>query len=439
MQKKKVNIIGAGLAGCEAAYQLARRGIDVTLYEMKPGKKSPAHSSDSFAELVCSNSLRSDRICNAVGLLKEEMRMLDSLVMRAADQTRVAAGGALAVNRVDFSDYITREIKENAWIEVVSEEVETLGRFADEIVIIASGPLTSEALSAGLKQVTGEESLHFFDAAAPIVSAESIDMEQAFFASRYERGNDYVNCPMTRGEYDAFFEALITAECAELKDFEGSDVFEGCMPVETMAMRGHDTLLFGPLKPKGLVDPKTGKEPYAVVQLRREDEAGSMYNLVGFQTHLKFPEQRRVFGMIPALKQAEFLRYGVMHRNTFLNSPKLLDRYYRLRKNPQIRFAGQVTGVEGYIESASSGLMNGIFTACELLGKPMPEFGDDTAVGALCMHVSGAQTSNFQPMNVNFGIMRPLGQRVKNKEERNTRIAERALEAVKEQIDICGL
>lgn len=436
MLKKKVNIIGAGLAGCECAYQLAKRGIGVVLYEMKPSKKSPAHKSDAFAELVCSNSLRSDRICNAVGLLKEEMRLFDSLIMWAADATKVAAGGALAVNRVDFSDYITRTINENSLIEVVSEEITDIGRFDGEVVIIASGPLTSDALSDSLRELTGEEYLHFFDAAAPIISSASIDMDQAFFASRYERGNDYINCPMTREEYDAFYNALITAECAELKTFEGAGVFEGCMPVETMAKRGHDTLLFGPLKPKGLIDPKTGRESYAVVQLRREDESGSMYNLVGFQTHLKFVEQRRVFGMIPALHEAEILRYGVMHRNTFLNSPRILDRYYRMKKNPDIRFAGQITGVEGYIESASSGLMCGIFTAYELLGKSLPTFDDDTASGALCMHVSGAQTSNFQPMNINFGIMQPLAQRIKNKEEKNTRIAERALEKIKEQIGI---
>ncbi len=432
MQKKKVNIIGAGLAGCEAAYQLAKRGIGVTIYEMKPGKKSPAHSSDLFAELVCSNSLRSDRICNAVGLLKEEMRLMDSLIMRAADATKVAAGGALAVNREEFSGFVTHALTQHPLIEVVHGEVPSLERFADEIVIVASGPLTSDALSDDLKEITGEDRLHFFDAAAPIVSADSIDMERAFFASRYERGNDYINCPMRREEYDAFYAALINAECAQLKGFEKAGVFEGCMPVETMASRGHDTLLFGPLKPKGLVDPATGREPYAVVQLRREDEAGTMYNLVGFQTHLKFAEQRRVFGMIPALKNAEFLRYGVMHRNTFLNSPKLLDRFYRFKKNPLIRFAGQITGVEGYIESASSGMMNGIFTAYELLEMPLPVLGDDTASGALCLYVSGAQTANFQPMNINFGIMQPLGQRIKNKEEKNTRIAERALERIKE-------
>ncbi|WP_066683691.1 methylenetetrahydrofolate--tRNA-(uracil(54)-C(5))-methyltransferase (FADH(2)-oxidizing) TrmFO [Christensenella intestinihominis] len=439
MQKKKVNVIGAGLAGCECAYQLAKRGVPVRLYEMKPEKKSPAHTSDLFAELVCSNSLRSDRICNAAGLLKEEMRLLGSLIMQAADATSVAAGGALAVDREKFSSYVTEAIRGNGLIEIFSGEVEKLSGFGDEMVIVASGPLTSQALSAEIGRLTGEDHLHFFDAAAPIVSAESIDMESAFLASRYGRGNDYINCPMTREEYEAFYEALITADCANLREFERDGVFEGCMPVETMAARGHDTLLFGPLKPKGLTDPKTGREPFAVVQLRRENEEGTMYNLVGFQTHLKFPEQRRVFGLIPALRNAEYLRFGVMHRNTFLNSPKLLDRYYRLKKNPVIRFAGQITGVEGYVESTSSGLLNGIFAAYEYLGKALPEFENDTASGALCAHISGAVTGNFQPMNINFGIMRPLGQRIRNKEEKNTRIAERALEKIKAAIHEYGL
>ena len=433
MQKKKVNVIGAGLAGCECAWQLAKRGIHVRLYEMKPKKKSPAHQSDSFAELVCSNSLRSDRICNAVGLLKQEMRLMDSLIMRIADKNSVAAGGALAVNRKDFSKDITEEITSCELIEVVHEEVTDLSMFGDEIVIVASGPLTSEALFCDISRITGEEQLHFFDAAAPIISADSINMERAFFASRYEHGgNDYVNCPMTREEYEAFYTALVGAECAQLREFEQNSVFEGCMPIETMAGRGHDTMLFGPLKPKGLYDPQTGKEPFAVVQLRREDEKGSMYNIVGFQTHLKFHEQKRVFGMIPALENAEFLRYGVMHRNTFLNSPRLLDRYYRLKKNPAIRFAGQITGVEGYIESASSGMMAGIFTAYELQGKPLPQLGDDTASGALAAHVSGAVTSNFQPMNINFGIMQPLGKKIRNKDEKNTQIAQRALRNIEE-------
>ena len=439
MERKKVNVIGAGLAGCECAYQLAKRGVPVRLYEMKPEKKSPAHTSNLFAELVCSNSLRSDRICNAAGLLKEEMRTLGSLVMRAADATSVAAGGALAVDREKFSSYITTEIRGNKLIDIRSEEVMNFSGFDNETTIIASGPLTSDSLSEAIRELTGEGRLHFFDAAAPIVTADSIDMEHAFFASRYGRGNDYINCPMTREEYEDFYQALITADCAELHEFEQDGVFEGCMPVETMAGRGHDTLLFGPLKPKGLTDPGTGREPFAVVQLRCENDEGSMYNLVGFQTHLKFSEQRRVFGLIPALKNAEYLRFGVMHRNTFLNSPKLLDRYYRLKKNPAIRFAGQITGVEGYVESISSGLLNGIFAACEYLGRPLPEFDDTTASGALCTHISGAVTGNFQPMNINFGILRPLGQKIKNKEEKNTRIAERALEKIKMTIREYGL
>ncbi|MEA4853582.1 MAG: methylenetetrahydrofolate--tRNA-(uracil(54)-C(5))-methyltransferase (FADH(2)-oxidizing) TrmFO [Christensenella sp.] len=437
MQKKKINIIGAGLAGCECAYQLAKRGFLVTLYEMKPHKKSPAHTMDGFAELVCSNSFRSDRICNAVGLLKQEMRLLDSLIMKVADASSVAAGGALAVDRNHFSEMVTEIVCSHPGITVISEEIADLSVFHDEIVIVATGPLTSEALFEDLKRITGEEYLHFFDAAAPIVSVQSIDMEHAFFASRYERGNDYINCPMTRDEYEAFYTELIGAQCAQLHDFEDNSVFEGCMPVETMARRGHDTLLFGPLKPKGLTDPKTGREPFAVVQLRREDESGSMFNLVGFQTHLKFGEQKRVFGLIPALRDAEYLRYGVMHRNTFLNSPKLLDRYYRLKANTDIRFAGQITGVEGYIESASSGLLCGLFTALELMEKELPDFGDDTACGALCAHISGAQTSNFQPMNVNFGIMRPLGERIRKKEEKNTKIAQRALDRVKNIFEAC--
>ncbi len=432
MQKKIVNVIGAGLAGCECAWQLAKRGINVRLYEMKPHKKSPAHTSDCFAELVCSNSLRSDRICNAVGLLKQEMRLIGSLIMSTADANSVAAGGALAVDRARFSEAVTDAVKSCGLIEVVREEVCDLSLFGDEIVIVASGPLTSDALSESIGEVTGQDQLHFFDAAAPIIAADSINMEHAFFASRYERGNDYINCPMTREEYEAFYRELIAAQCAERKEFEQDGVFEGCMPIETMARRGHDTMLFGPLKPKGLVDPKTEKEPFAVVQLRREDEQGSMFNIVGFQTHLKFPEQKRVFGLIPALAEAEFLRYGVMHRNTFLNSPKLLDQYYRLRRKPSIRFAGQITGVEGYIESASSGMMAGIFTAYELLKKPLPSLGDDTATGALCAHVCGAVTSNFQPMNINFGIMQPLGKKIRNKEEKNTQIAHRALERIQE-------
>ncbi|MDL2237557.1 methylenetetrahydrofolate--tRNA-(uracil(54)-C(5))-methyltransferase (FADH(2)-oxidizing) TrmFO [Christensenellaceae bacterium OttesenSCG-928-K19] len=435
MQQKKVNVIGGGLAGCEAAYQLSKYGIPVRLYEMKPQKMTPAHSRLELAELVCSNSLRSDRLSNAVGLLKQEMRKFDSLIMRAADETRVPAGGALAVNREDFSAYVTKELERNGLIEIVREEVVDLTAFdADEIVIVAAGPLASAGLMNSVRTLTGDECLHFFDAAAPIVSARSIDMDKAFIASRYDRGNDYVNCPMTREEYDVFYHALVGAECAPLKGFENQEVFEGCMPVETMAGRGYETLLFGPLKPKGLRDPKSDKRPYAVVQLRMEDAEGSMYNMVGFQTHLKFKEQQRVFGLIPALAKAEFLRYGVMHRNTFLKSPDLLDKYYRLRNKPNIRFAGQITGVEGYVESASSGLLCGQYVACECLGMPLPDFNDQTAIGALALHISGSTSGNFQPMNINYGIMRPLDHKVRGKEERNLEISMRALTKVSEII-----
>ncbi len=431
-----VHIIGAGLAGCEAAWQLAQQGIRVRLYEMKPQSMSAAHSNKNFAELVCSNSLRSDRLSNAVGLLKEEMRLLGSLVMQAADKTRVPAGGALAVERNAFSAYITAALEENEMVEIIHDEVEDFSIFKEgEVVIVATGPLTSKPLEGAIQQLSGREYLHFFDAAAPIVNAESICMEHAFAASRYDKGgDDYINCPMAQVEYDAFYDALVSAECIQLKEFENEGVFEGCMPVETMASRGRQTLLFGPLKPKGLVDPRTGKQPYAVVQLRKEDAQGSMYNLVGFQTHLTFAEQRRVFGLIPALKHAEFFRYGVMHRNTFLNSPGLLDGYFRLLSKPEMRFAGQITGVEGYVESAASGLLCGWFTASELTGKQLPKLDDSTAIGALCEYVSRSVSGNFQPMNINFGIMRPLEQRIKNKEQKNLMISERALSSVRDII-----
>jgi len=432
MKRSPVNIIGAGLAGCEAAWQLAARGVPVRLHEWKPEGMSPAHKSKGFAELVCSNSLRSGQLHNAVGLLKQEMRELGSLIMRAADETRVPAGGALAVDRDAFSRYITEQITGNVQIEVIHGEVADLSRFAGEKLIIASGPLTSDSLAHAIRELTGQEYLSFFDAAAPIVAAESVDMGRAFAASRYGRGDDdYVNCPMTKEEYDDFYSALTAAQCAEIKEFDrAGDVFEGCMPIETMAARGYDTMRYGPLKPKGLKDPRTGREPYAVVQLRKENRAGTMYNLVGFQTHLKFPEQRRVFSLIPALREAEFLRFGVMHRNTFLDAPRLLDQYYRLKAQPDIRFAGQITGVEGYVESASSGLMCGLFTACEERGVPLPEVNDLTASGALCGHVSNAAGGNYQPMNVNFGIIRPLGEKIRKKEEKNLRIAKRALDEI---------
>ncbi len=426
-------MIGGGLAGCEAAHQLSKYGIPVRLYEMKPQKMSPVHQSDALAELVCSNSLRSDRLSNAAGLLKEEMRLLGSLIIRAADETRVPAGGALAVNRNDFSAYITEELGKNEYIEIIHDEVENFTKFNnDDIVIVAAGPLVSDALARSIGELTGKGALHFYDAAAPIVSADSVDMEHAFSASRYGRGSDYLNCPMTKEEYAAFHGALVSAECAVLKDFETGDVFEGCMPVEAMAKRGFDTLRFGPLKPKGLTNPRTGGEPFAVLQLRKEDAAGSMFNLVGFQTNLKFAEQRRVFGLIPALKDAEYLRYGVMHRNTFLDSPGLLDRYYRLIENPGIRFAGQITGVEGYVESAASGLLCGMAAAYEIMEKPLPIFENDTAIGALALHVSGSAAKNFQPMNINFGIIRPLERRIRGKEEKNLKISERALAHVQD-------
>ena len=425
----QVSVIGAGLAGCEAAWQLAQRGIAVTLYEMKPAKMTPAHHSGEFAELCCSNSLRSDQLENAVGLLKEELRRLGSLILACADETRVEAGGALAVDRERFSAEVTRAIRENGNIEVVEEEVTSLD--FEENTVIASGPLTSDALSEKISEFFGTEQLHFFDAAAPIVTAESIDMSKAFFASRYGKGTpDYINCPMTKEEYDAFYNELITAKQAQLHGFEDSEVFEGCMPVEVMARRGHDTLCYGPLKPRGLKDPKTGHEPYAVVQLRRDNAEGSIYNLVGFQTHLRFPEQKRVFSMIPALANAEFVRYGVMHRNTYLNSPGLLDRYYRLIADDRISFAGQMTGVEGYVESAASGFLAGVETARRLLGQAPIDFPRETAIGALGLYVSDTTVANFQPMNVNFGIMPPLGCRIKGKRNKNAELSRRSLEII---------
>lgn len=422
-------MIGAGLAGCEAAWQIARIGVPVYLHEMKPDKKTPAHTSGNFAELVCSNSLRSDRISNAAGLLKEEMRRLDSLILRAADAAPVPAGGALAVDRGAFSKFITEAIQNDPFITVEHGEVKDLSGFGDDIVIVATGPLTSKALLDSLSGLLGKKTLHFFDAAAPIIAAESIDMAKAFFASRYERGSDYLNCPMTKEEYDAFYAALTGAECAKIRDFE-INVFEGCMPVETMAGRGYETMRFGPLKPKGIKDPKTGKEPFAVVQLRREDDSGSMYNMVGFQTHLKWGEQRRVFSMIPGLEKAEFLRYGVMHKNAFIDSPRLLDNAFRLKRENRIFFAGQITGVEGYTESAASGLLAGITAACDALCAEAPVFSNVTAVGALAAYVSNESIVNFQPMNITYGIMEACDQKIKNKEKRNLYISERSLEEI---------
>ena len=429
----EVTVIGAGLAGSECAWQLAQRGIDVILREMKPEKKTPAHTTDQFAELCCSNSLRSDQLENAVGLLKEELRRMDSLILSCADATRVEAGGALAVDRHGFAALVTERIRNHPRIRVVPGEVTVLPEQGE--VVVASGPLTSDALAQELQKLLGADSdLHFYYAAAPLVSAESVDMDKAWFGSRYDRGTaDYVNCPMTEEEYDAFWQALTTAQEAEVHGLEDKMVFEGCMPVEVMARRGHDTLCYGPLKPRGLKDPRTGKEPYAVVQLRRDNADGTVYNLVGFQTHLKFPEQRRVFSMIPALHDAEFLRYGVMHRNTFLNSPRLLDRYYRLKAEPRLSFAGQMTGVEGYVESAASGFLVGVETARRLTGRPPVDFPRETAIGALGLYVSNPSVTMFQPMNINFGIMPPLDHRVKGKRNKNAELSARSL-AIIDQI-----
>ena len=430
-----VIIIGAGLAGSEAAWQLASRGIPVRLHEMKPQKMSPAHHSPDFAELVCSNSLRSDELSNAVGLLKEELRRSGSLILACADANKVEAGGALAVDRGGFSAAVTEKIRSHPLIEIIEGEMEHVPEEGQ--VILASGPLTSDALAQDIhRMLGGEDYLSFFDAAAPLVSFESVDMEKAWFASRYDKGTaDYINCALDEDEYRAFWEALTTAQEAEVHGFEDKSVFEGCMPVEVMARRGFDTLRYGPLKPKGLKDPKTGKEPYAVVQLRRDNAQGSVYNLVGFQTHLRFPEQKRVFSMIPALKNAEFLRYGVMHRNTYLNSPKLLDRYYRLKTRSQVMFAGQITGVEGYVESTASGFLCAVELAHRLLGKPPVDFPNLTALGALAAYISNESVTDFQPMNINFGLIPPLDHRVKGKREKNAEISRRALEAL-EGLDI---
>ena len=425
----EVKVIGAGLAGCEAAWQLANRDIDVRLYEMKPKKMTPAHHSPDFAELVCSNSLRGDRLENAVGLLKEELRRLDSLILTCAEATRVEAGGCLAVDRGGFSQMVTEKIRSHPRITVVEEEVTQV---PEGPVIIATGPLTSDALSQAIGEYFGETGyLHFFDAAAPLVTAESIDMNLAWWQSRYDRGTpDYVNCAMNKEEYEAFWQALTTAQEAEVHGFEDKNVFEGCMPVEVMARRGIDTLRYGPLKPVGLTDPRTGKEPYAVVQLRQDNAMGSVFNLVGFQTHLKFGEQKRVFSMIPALKNAEYVRYGVMHQNTFLQSPKLLDRFYADRRNPLVAFAGQMTGVEGYVESTASGYLAAVAMAAKVQGRPLLEFPKTTAIGALGQYISDESVENFQPMNINFSIIAPLEQRIRKKAEKNLAISNRALDVI---------
>ncbi len=427
-----VKVIGAGLAGSEAAWQLAQRGVQVELIEMKPHKMTPAHHSTDFAELVCSNSLRGDRLANAVGLLKEELRRCGSLIMQCAEATRVEAGGCLAVDREGFAKAVTEKLRNHPNITVTAQEVTQV---PEGPVIIATGPLTSDALSQAIGEYFGTGYLHFFDAAAPLVTAESIDMDEAWWQSRYDRGTpDYINCAMDEEQYAAFMKELVAAEEAPVHGFEDRNVFEGCMPVEVMARRGYDTLRYGPLKPVGLRHPKTGKEPYAVVQLRQDNAEKTIFNLVGFQTHLKFGEQKRVFSMIPALKNAEFVRYGVMHQNTFLQSPKLLDKYYADRRNPLVAFAGQMTGVEGYVESAASGFLAAVAMAAKVQNSPLPEFPKTTAIGALGLYISDETVENFQPMNINFSIISPLEQRIRKKAEKNLAIAQRSLALIDEMV-----
>lgn len=430
-----ITVIGAGLAGCEAAWQIAEAGIDVTLYEMKPVRFSPAHHSPNFAELICSNSLKAERVESAAGLLKEEMRRLGSLLMQCADFCRVPAGGALAVDRDAFSELVTKKITENPRIHVVHEEIKEIPQ--DGITVISTGPLTSDALAERIFSLCGG-SLSFFDAAAPIVTRESLNMERIFAASRYDKGNDdaYLNCPMNKEEYERFYAELVSAERAPVHDFDVADpkVYEGCMPVEVMAQRGADTLRFGPLKPVGLRDPRTGHRPWAVVQLRREDKQGTLYNLVGFQTNLKFGEQKRVFGLIPGLENAEFTRYGVMHRNTFLNSPQVLNSDYSLRKNPNLFFAGQITGVEGYMESASSGIMVGLNAVRRFKGQNSIILPATTMIGALSRYVQNGGESDFQPMGANFGIMPPIEPHIRDKKARYAAISARALKDLEHTI-----
>ena len=426
----RITIVGAGLAGCEAAWQLVRRGVPVRLIDMKPVKFSPAHKSEGFAELVCSNSLKAEQMSNASGLLKAEMRLLDGLILSAAERSRVPAGGALAVDRDVFSRIITDTLKNHPLVEFESKLVDEI---PEAPAIIATGPLTDPALTDAIARLSGAQTLHFFDAAAPIVTADSLDMDKVFRASRYDRGSDYLNCPMTEAEYNAFYDALMGAELAELHDFEKKLVFEGCLAVEILASRGRMTLAFGPLKPVGLIDPRTGREPFAVVQLRQENESGTMYNLVGFQTRLKWGEQKRVFSMIPGLEHAEFVRYGVMHRNTYLNGPALLGANYALKNNPMIRFAGQLSGVEGYMESTCSGMAAAIGLYCAMNGKPEPDFTGKTIIGALARHVS-TPSANFQPMNANYGVLEPLNERIRGKKFRYERMSARAIEAMEEVI-----
>lgn len=428
---QSVTVIGAGLAGSEAAWQIAKLGVPVTLYEMRPVRRTPAHHTDGFAELVCSNSLRANGLTNAVGVLKEEMRRLDSLVLASADKHAVPAGGALAVDRDLFSGEITSRLREHPLVTVVNDEVKEIPK--DGIVVVATGPLTSPELSESIKQLLGEEYFYFFDAAAPIVEKDSIDMEKVFLASRYDKGEAaYLNCPMTEAEFDAFYEALTTAEVAAVKDFEKEMYFEGCMPIEVMAKRGKQTVLFGPMKPVGLVDPRTGKLPHAVIQLRQDNAAGTLYNIVGFQTHLKWGEQKRVFSLIPGLENAEFVRYGVMHRNTFINSPKLLHPTYQFRSRETLFFAGQMTGVEGYVESAASGLIAGMNAGRLALGLEPLVLPSHTTLGSMAQYITTADFKHFQPMNANFGLFPPLGHRVRSKKEKNEAIAARALESVDE-------
>ncbi len=431
MSKQYVNIIGAGLAGCEAAWQVSRRGIDVRLYEMKPHKFSPAHSIDTFAELVCSNSLRSDRLENAVGLLKAEMRLMDSLIMRCADETRVPAGGALAVDRTRFSNLVTEYLVNEPKVEIIHEEVDKLPD--DGVCIIATGPLTSDGFSKYISGLVSGDYLYFYDAAAPIVTYASIDMSKAFRASRYGKGeDDYINCPMDKEQYELFYREITNAEVVQMKEFEKEILFSGCMPIESMAGKGQDTMRYGPLKPVGLIDPVTGREPWAVVQLRQDNSDATLFNIVGFQTHLKWPEQKRVFGLIPGLENAEFARYGVMHRNTFIKSPGLLDKTYCMMSEPRIYFAGQITGVEGYIESASSGMVAGINAARKLLGKENAIFPASTATGALACYVSNSSVKDFQPMNINYGIMETPKVKIRNKVQKNVEISNKAIEEITE-------
>ncbi|WP_411334984.1 FADH(2)-oxidizing methylenetetrahydrofolate--tRNA-(uracil(54)-C(5))-methyltransferase TrmFO [Metabacillus indicus] len=428
MNEKTVNVIGAGLAGSEAAWQLASRGISVNLYEMRPVKQTPAHHTDKFAELVCSNSLRANGLTNAVGVLKEEMRMFDSVIIKSADDCAVPAGGALAVDRHEFAGLVTERVKGHPNVTVITDEVTEIPAGP---TIIATGPLTSKALSEQLKQLTGEEYLYFYDAAAPILEKDSIDMDKVYLKSRYDKGEAaYLNCPMTEEEFDHFYDALVEAETVPLKEFEKEIFFEGCMPIEVMAKRGKKTMLFGPMKPVGLEDPKTGKRPYAVVQLRQDDAAGTLYNIVGFQTHLKWGPQKEVLKLIPGLENAEIVRYGVMHRNTFINSPKMLKPTYQYKEREDLFFAGQMTGVEGYVESAASGLLAGINAAKYVLGEELLVLPHETAMGSMARYITTANPDNFQPMNANFGIFAELPERIRNKKERYEKYANRALETI---------